>query len=351
MPNKIALTNRQRLNWIDAVKGFAIFCVILGHCLQEYPTIIHIHNQYIQAFIMPLFMMISGYLSAKITGIAPIKKRAIQLLIPFTTWAIIAPLLNSSNHYGFSNFLLSVGKTFLYPDQGLWFLWTLFFICCIYSFANYFDTKLGGYKFLIVTNLICILCFPLFEADYFASHQIVRYYIIFSLGAVFKKNEDYLTKLPLLPVSWVIFLLFLQIFSLKNEESIFSSLPMAGMLLPTLVRFICNISGALGLFLLFKKNSRKENNGFIYSGLINLGKISLGIYFFHFFFVSIFTSIWSTYLQQPTAELNLYLSFFIKAAYFIFQIFATLAITVTIVKIAQRNRLLALLCLGTPFNR
>lgn len=296
-------------------------------------------------------MLISGYLSAKITGIDPIKKRAIQLLIPFTTWAIIAPLLNFSNHYDLSSYLLSVGETFLYPDKGLWFLWALFFICCIYSFANYFDTKLGGYKFLIATNILCILCFPLFKADYFASHQIIRYYVIFSLGAVFKKNEDYLSKLPLLPVSWVIFLLFLQLFSLKNEGSLFSTLPMVGKLLPTLVRFICNISGALGLFLLFKKFSRSQNNGFISSGLRDLGKITLGIYFFHFFFVSIFTSIWSTYLQQPTAQLNLYLSFFIKAAYCIFQIFATLTISVTIVKIVQRNRLLALLCLGTPFNR
>lgn len=298
-------------------------------------------------------MMISGYLSANIAGITPLKKRAIQLLIPFSTWAIIAPLLNFSIHYDLSSYLLSVGKTFLYPDQGLWFLWALFFICCIYSFANYFDTKQGGYKFLIATNLICILCFPLFKADFFATHQIVRYYIIFSLGAVLKKNEDYLSKFPLLSISWVIFLLFLQIFSLKNEGSIFVShpLPLVGKILPTLVRFICNISGAIGLLLLFKKMCRKENDGFLSSGLRALGKITLGIYFFHFFFVSLFTFIWSTYLQQPTSELNLYLSFLIKAAYFIFQLFAALILSVILVKIAQQNRLLALLCLGTPFKR
>lgn len=121
MPNKVASTTRQRLHWIDALKGFAIFCVVLGHCLQEYPATIHIHNQYIQAFIMPLFMMISGYLSANIVGIPPLKKRAIQLLIPFSTWAIIAPLLNYSNNYDLSSYLLSVGKTFYTPTKDYGF--------------------------------------------------------------------------------------------------------------------------------------------------------------------------------------------------------------------------------------
>lgn len=47
--------NKQRIEWIDTIKGVGIILVLIGHC--NIPNI----NQYIYLFHMPLFYIISGY--------------------------------------------------------------------------------------------------------------------------------------------------------------------------------------------------------------------------------------------------------------------------------------------------
>ena len=61
----------QHLEWIDSVKGLAIFLVIVGHCIDGYRDagifkqylleFNSLHN-FIYSFHMPLFFIISGYL-------------------------------------------------------------------------------------------------------------------------------------------------------------------------------------------------------------------------------------------------------------------------------------------------
>lgn len=49
------IQNKQRIEWIDTIKGIGIILVLIGHC--NIPNI----NQYIYLFHMPLFYIISGY--------------------------------------------------------------------------------------------------------------------------------------------------------------------------------------------------------------------------------------------------------------------------------------------------
>ena len=60
---------REREKWVDAVKGLAIYLVILGHAIQyatsqDYNYAGNSIFQIIYSFHMPLFMMMSGYLFA-----------------------------------------------------------------------------------------------------------------------------------------------------------------------------------------------------------------------------------------------------------------------------------------------
>ena len=113
---------KQRLHYLDNLKGFAILMVILGHCVQyriagyEYNLIFRI----VYSFHMPLFFMISGYLSHKSSPsiISIIRKRAYQLLIPYFCFGIYKCLSDGLPLYT------------LFTDVGnfLWFLWALFFI-------------------------------------------------------------------------------------------------------------------------------------------------------------------------------------------------------------------------------
>lgn len=71
MAEKFSKQEERRIGYIDALKGFGILCVVLGHVAGGYFTIrafpearrllIDIYN-FVYAFHMPLFMMLSGYL-------------------------------------------------------------------------------------------------------------------------------------------------------------------------------------------------------------------------------------------------------------------------------------------------
>ena len=63
--------NKERVQWIDALKGFAIISVVLGHAILAYlysgeipenpKMLLAVVRNFLYAFHMPLFFMISGY--------------------------------------------------------------------------------------------------------------------------------------------------------------------------------------------------------------------------------------------------------------------------------------------------
>ena len=73
----------MRIEWLDSLKGFAIFLVVVGHVVlgylragifPEYQWSLQLTHDLIYSFHMPLFFLISGFLykltwSKKNTGI------------------------------------------------------------------------------------------------------------------------------------------------------------------------------------------------------------------------------------------------------------------------------------------
>ena len=85
----------EREKWVDAVKGLAIYLVILGHSIQYATTRDYYYAknsifQIIYSFHMPLFMMMSGYLFAYSISKYSIKDGIIAkikgILIPCIVW-------------------------------------------------------------------------------------------------------------------------------------------------------------------------------------------------------------------------------------------------------------------------
>lgn len=72
----------MRIEWLDSLKGFAIFLVVVGHAVlgylragtfPEYQWSLQLTHDLIYSFHMPLFFLISGFLykltwSKKIQG-------------------------------------------------------------------------------------------------------------------------------------------------------------------------------------------------------------------------------------------------------------------------------------------
>ena len=59
---------RKRESWIDVCKGIAIILVVIGHIESVYridmSALIVVHD-FVYSFHMPLFLLISGYLSKR----------------------------------------------------------------------------------------------------------------------------------------------------------------------------------------------------------------------------------------------------------------------------------------------
>lgn len=126
--------SEKRLVYLDALKGILIVLVILGHVIQSSISDYQ-HNvlfRLIYSFHMPLFFLISGYLTYKGRYDENLVfKRFVQCIIPFISWAFLLPVLE--------NGILDLSRsanTLLYPDNGLWFLYNLFVYCVMVSLSE-----------------------------------------------------------------------------------------------------------------------------------------------------------------------------------------------------------------------
>lgn len=145
---------KERDALIDIVRGFAMVCVILGHCIQEGSGIAFSEGtlyfqdrcyQFLYSFHMPLFMLISGYLSWKSISRAVsrvdrwrfICKRCAYLAIPIWGWGILDQIRiyienQWKNYQLLPKYLFRNGIVYILTN--LWFLWAIlicFLLVCM----------------------------------------------------------------------------------------------------------------------------------------------------------------------------------------------------------------------------
>lgn len=115
---------------LDAVKGFAILLVMLGHCIVLNGLADPYLYDAIAAVQMPLFMAVSGYIAGlkKPESVerpdlakraAVLGKRSISYLVPFFSWMVIV---------SFPHCLKELKTELFHLDYGLWFLATLWIV-------------------------------------------------------------------------------------------------------------------------------------------------------------------------------------------------------------------------------
>lgn len=135
----IEFTKPNRDISLDAVKGFAILLVMLGHCIVLNGLADPYLYDAIAAVQMPLFMAVSGYLAGQKhgepgqkpdlkRGVKTFGKRSVAYLVPFFTWMIIV---------SFPHCLKELKTEMFHLDYGLWFLATLWIITLVHMIAAY----------------------------------------------------------------------------------------------------------------------------------------------------------------------------------------------------------------------
>lgn len=129
----------KRDDALDAVKGFAILIVMLGHCMVLNGLADPYIYDAIVAVQMPLFMVVSGFiagrgpllLTEKPDGkkwLIKLQRRTFSYLLPFFVWLFLTHLTNPLEELKLQLFAL---------DRGLWFLMTLWIVTLVTMIASY----------------------------------------------------------------------------------------------------------------------------------------------------------------------------------------------------------------------
>jgi fucose 4-O-acetylase-like acetyltransferase len=264
----------KRVEFIDALKGFAIFLVIWGHTIQQFDVDSNYLFAFIYSFHMPLFFIISGFFfqsSLKLKFNEFLYKKGMQLFYTWFLWCVLLGIYQFATHRLDNAGPMQVG--ILVFNRYFWFLRQLF--------ASYLIAYLG-YKLFkkdvwVAIIIICfVIVFPFFRLQSFylplflfgiflkqyysfiANHLnklLLSSFIVFGICLFFWKS-DYLQVFPAL-------------FSIKTFSYTFPNWQQS------LFRWLIGISGSLFFFVLFWKTYMPNA---IYSYLNTRGKYTLTIY-------------------------------------------------------------------------
>ena len=140
----------SRLEYIDALRGFAILCVVAGHSTGLWDNV----HKMISAFLLPVFFVISGYLAGykNVTNQSFktfVKKRFTGIMIPYYGFSILAILyevcaggINDTVDWGL--ILRGVVQTILcFGKSTLWFLPALFLAEILFFVIRKYTKKLS----------------------------------------------------------------------------------------------------------------------------------------------------------------------------------------------------------------
>ena len=322
------MQNKGRLYYIDNLKAFLIILVVVGHCIQNFLPGYESNPLYnfIYSFHMPLFIFVSGYVSYKehITWNS-VGKRFKQLMIPFFAWAAVKTLImRDINVFPY---------IMIHPDNGLWFLHTLFFVSLIMMICEAIAEKMHIRRYIVVIVVGFVLLgirYVLGFTEY--GFQSIVYYFMFYVTGFYARRTGIFCHIPS-SVAIVLSLVIVAIAPFYNVRGL-ASFMHAGT--PTIVntafRFLVAVIAITGIFTLFTRFAYDSNRIGSY-----LGTRTLGIYAIH------------------PSLLGLYVVCFGKVSYVTSEyakgivcvsVICVLAITLVVYELFSKNKYISYLFLG-----
>lgn len=192
MSGKVKLRN----DYIDFIRGIAILLVILGHTISGSSknfsnSIIH---QIIWTIQMPLFFVISGFLTSYLKEIDTVEKlkrycikRTISYLGPWFIWTLFI-----------RNYLFSIRRILTFPeifwnmDSGYWFLVSLWMIAIIFGISEYLSYKIfKSKKYIIVSYIggmiLLLIIGKIFGLNFLGIKLTVYYMLFYFLGYLYSE--------------------------------------------------------------------------------------------------------------------------------------------------------------------
>jgi surface polysaccharide O-acyltransferase-like enzyme len=286
---------------VDALKGFAIACVVLYHGAGQYydysPATGVVYYQwtiflraFLFSFMLPLFAFLSGYVTARPGGFRPrtyFVRRTLGLLVPYLVWeSFYGPGLKKgpamlSSAGAFIGYYYHVFSNPHYEGR-MWYLLVLWIALMCLGLAR----LAGDRTWVLVVSIPVVWLIGTPVAQF---HWLRWVYAFVAIGVLWRRCEDRL--LPrLTTLGWIGGIAFAPLWWLSEPEPI--ALPRlmrwagAGMghavqttILPLLlvVLGLCAVAAILAVSYHVPKWAEQ--------GLAYLGVLSLGIYVTHFYLV------------------------------------------------------------------
>jgi fucose 4-O-acetylase-like acetyltransferase len=266
---KVENFGTQRIEFIDLLKGFAIFCVLWGHSIQYlrdgYDFFHDPVFEFIYSFHMPLFFMISGFFfksSLKLNAKEFLCKKMKQLLLPCFVWACLFMCFRfgKSIYTENSNFdWIQEFNTLIIPFRWpFWFLKELFKSYAIV----FFSYKVLKKEWIAFVLSICLVLLSPYQCS------MQRFLLpLFWLGIYLKNHYQFVLKYSkwILGISGLAFglcLLFwngdytiyrtsFDFFSMRNLNFSFVGADIA------FFRFLIGATGSIFWFTLFQRIYKK----------------------------------------------------------------------------------------------
>jgi len=283
----------KRIDIIDALKGFAILLVVLGHAIQyKYTATAFDENvvfRVIYSFHMPMFMFLSGlvaYYSFEMPVYPYLKKKFMALAVPFLAWFALAYFATGTYHtIALKSY---IWRMLLSPDYGLWFLWVLFLNFCFLVVTVRMEKGLGllAYPMMIL--------FVLWTPFGFLGLGLAKvHFVYFTIGYLVMKYKEQL-KEYFVWAQMLAMLAFPILVSQWHRTRGFSFLPgMMGWFASHRIPFVASLlayafpillalSGIMVSYILVHYIIK---NSLFYSSLCKLGNYTLDIYVSHQYFL------------------------------------------------------------------
>lgn len=205
------------------------------------------------------------------------KKRASQLLIPYTIWGLGGVLWGTEKQ--------TLASLILNPGANLWFLWDLFFIYIAFASAIYLSTKLRkNLIYGIVAVFAVLVIISLLLPGIADTFRIYRLYIFFTIGFYCKRVDLSSSKWRWYYVTVLFAAYFLSTYFwvLNPNANVLSNQMINSLLSSNPYRMFVSLTGCFTFLFIGQLLSGYFNS----SILSKLGRITLGIYAIHLFIIN-----------------------------------------------------------------
>lgn len=321
---------------LDALKLFAIFLVLLGHCIQHLLTSEPWSEpmyRAIYSFHMPLFMLLVGYFAKGLLGLSlkeVILKKFQQLLLPAISFSLLSISANIANDI--LHLDLHAGDYVWKLLSNFWFLRSAF--CCCILFYVFSLPKRFRYISLLISVVIVQLALRLVPNEYNVfTFNLSRMYPCFLAGFFMAEKKEMLTRHAVMVtiVALSVYCLMFQGWS----DLAWQSYSQWGSLY---YQIIIGLAGSLVVFMTFTSCAKYLPSTAAGHFLCDLGKYTLGVYLLQYYILE----------RGLRALLNCDGLDFAVFNFVVAPLMATavLCICIVLIKFILRNSTLAFLLLG-----